>query len=1664
MRIATFSSVWGSSTGGIDVFNMDLVRSLASTKSIQICACLQIKTLALEEDSKKYGFQYVTSNSEFASPDTVGEIGAWTSEKAAAAWGRMKLHERFQPDYVILHDIFCKAILEDISDWAPEARIATFFHSAYGRSEKRKGKTDTELERKIQYQREMIEESDISIAVGSFSEGYLRSIVHSEFHPRISSISPGLPSMKSRARKADHFNAISFGRLDPVSDSLKQIRVSASAWREAFRSKQISTLQTNDIKFFAVGAKGSDSVLASEKSQIRDTWRAQILELPFEDVASFDGSSLQARMDSCAFALLNSWYENFGLTYLEACTFGLPTIVSESSGFYHELIKVIGRDDAERLVNLVRVEDTTEDQLISDIKLMLISRSQAFNETFEKAQELRELIINKWPSWKMVAKSLVDLLGSVAVKADRSDDEEKEYGHYLVSPHTPEPQDLRWNEKLADLRNWCWEKNLSYYHNMTSVYDYAKSSDFPLTALQKSFWDSRHNLIDHPFRDLILSGGTSSGKTTLAECLFGMARTHEFPRARILYVAPTKALAQERAEEWKLKFPSINQRDAEFQPVIISTGDDNASDGALTRGDFNIAATVYEKANIILTAGQDLLSKLNLVIIDEFHMLDDLHRGGVVECLLAKIRIEKLRRIDSVNKDNPLRVVIITTEAPGDSIRRFLSFDDDGTGDVVAPLMLEDSGRAREIVHSVVVPGRLDTTQPAVLDLRKFGRDEQLLISEGDVQNLTKRFATFQSGVSQIGDGYGFDAKRQRFQYQKEFCLSWLNNNPEGRRLLIFMSSKFDILEFARMLKNEVRKKPIFQLGNDPKELTVNRYGAHVLTDALDDVESTDFVQDIERCAEGGIFIHNADVPRKVRAAFEEYLGRELPRGARSEFVIATETLSYGVNLQINDVALLSVMFPENERVPTGKPESILLSRCDFVNMSGRAGRLNQRYSPRPAQVFWYLDPQQERSFEGVVRAFYGSSGDVRSSLLHQSDARSLARLQEQRKQALLLEEEVGLLPPGPLQTAFSGAYDSDPATTQTRLMRFSAVERLSYPFTRSVLDCVRFLGGTGSTVGSLRKPGCTVNEAISEFFFETLYNKQLSETVDGAAKGQKDPPELSPDTSSSDRGIRRQRVLVQAVKQVMESASQPQYQLLKLLSSGSFQITPLGSASIDTGTEIRTVVNIRHAVLALNTAWKSYFDKELPFELAVLPAFFQPEVYRQYIARLPEFRLAMEWDPAANRDDLIARVSQRFEKDCIIAAGDEFKLRAVISDFVDWTLSNQPIVSDPGRYEEAPYDACLRLFVGFLAWIHGLSLRNIIGEIQSIYPSSGQKTESSVFNFEAFAENLTWKITFLVSLLRASDEQILPATSTFDAVRFVHRARFGCVERAIPLLFRNKATVPPLNRVQAHAVIAEGYTSATIALGELDGKTTFGAKKERQARHHVRKFISESFHELSRQFSYLASGSGLGKINEEVSKRYWAFSTKQIISLLESGNPVDAIWELTGDAIKREREELLRQEYETSQFVIESFLFGVSLQTYQPSFESEESDQIRLRKSKDIGVRFSFGKDVGPVSSAIEMDGRGIIVDFPWAMGIDEVTFDDIRMSPAAFGILLSLCSREFLADTDRYLDAIIRYSGDGCIGTRELYSISQPHLKKGGFPEGLFDAWAKYIEVGEV
>ena len=397
-------------------------------------------------------------------------------------------------------------------------------------------------------------------------------------------------------------------------------------------------------------------------------------------------------------------------------------------------------------------------------------------------------------------------------------------------------------ETLKDLMDWSWSRNVLQYNNLKLLPQFKLNSKMYLTPLQKKFWDERHSLLQSGFKDVVLSGGTSSGKTTLAETLFGLARPNGLALTRILYVAPTKALAQQQARSWREKYPSASFGRSEFDRVIVSTGDDNASDGALIRGEFSIASTVYEKANVILSASQALFEKINLVIIDEFHMVEDIHRGTILEALLAKIKREKERRLVSVDKDNHLRLVVITTEGVSLKLREYLSYIDFDTAETVAPLVVSDASRAARVEHLAFFPGKTETQSVPWFKVKSFEKSEELSLTQQEFDDLSGQNARFQTSITKIGDAANIDRRQQRRDQYSDFIEYWYSQNPTGRRLLVFMNSKYEVVEVAKFLKNRITKRTFQVIENRTIPLSVDEDGLANVATSLDSVEGTEFV------------------------------------------------------------------------------------------------------------------------------------------------------------------------------------------------------------------------------------------------------------------------------------------------------------------------------------------------------------------------------------------------------------------------------------------------------------------------------------------------------------------------------------------------------------------------------------------------------------------------------------------------------------------------------------------------------------------------------------------------------------------------------------------------------------------------------------------------------
>jgi len=184
---------------------------------------------------------------------------------------------------------------------------------------------------------------------------------------------------------------------------------------------------------------------------------------------------------------------------------------------------------------------------------------------------------------------------------------EKDYPHTKLLPLKPLP--------LSALKNPAFER---LYSSKFQFFNPVQTQVF-------------HNLY-HSDMNVLIGAPTSSGKTIMSELAI-LRVFNERPDAKIIYIAPMKALAKERIIDWKRKF-----QEGELKRSVVE----------LT-GDFTPDLEALKKASLIITTPEkwdgisrnwqhrDYVRQVALVIIDEIHLLGQ-ERGPVIEVIVSRFR------------------------------------------------------------------------------------------------------------------------------------------------------------------------------------------------------------------------------------------------------------------------------------------------------------------------------------------------------------------------------------------------------------------------------------------------------------------------------------------------------------------------------------------------------------------------------------------------------------------------------------------------------------------------------------------------------------------------------------------------------------------------------------------------------------------------------------------------------------------------------------------------------------------------------------------------------------------------------------------------------------------------------------------------------------------
>ncbi len=130
-------------------------------------------------------------------------------------------------------------------------------------------------------------------------------------------------------------------------------------------------------------------------------------------------------------------------------------------------------------------------------------------------------------------------------------------------------------------------------------------------------------------KNLLLAIPTAAGKTLIAELC--MIKSIIQANGRCLYIAPLKALASEKYEEFKRKYNPLGIK------VGIAIGDLDSPSKRLNQYQI-IIATAEKVDSLLRSRAKWLIDELSVVVLDEIHFINDSSRGPTLEILTARIK------------------------------------------------------------------------------------------------------------------------------------------------------------------------------------------------------------------------------------------------------------------------------------------------------------------------------------------------------------------------------------------------------------------------------------------------------------------------------------------------------------------------------------------------------------------------------------------------------------------------------------------------------------------------------------------------------------------------------------------------------------------------------------------------------------------------------------------------------------------------------------------------------------------------------------------------------------------------------------------------------------------------------------------------------------------
>ena len=395
---------WGYTFGGVNVFNIQLCEAMGKLNVAKVICVSKNANQEKRKEAASKGVELINiSDDDF------------TKAEAILKEIEDRCGEIIPEDTVFIgHDILTGEIALSCRDVLKGSKCAIIHHMAYDEYYAILNDDTSELEKKENMQKDVMNKADYVFANG---DGLLESAQGKvKDQGKIKRVYPGISDVEFRKDLPPVFRVVTFGRVEEEKGTkknnsiVKQIYLAVAGW-----AKLSKELEDENTTMKVYGKSSEKSRVVKELKKLAEEIAEQVNSIAVVDYEK----NRELLMDNLAgYSLCLSLFiwEGYGLTALEAVSAGVPLIVSKKSGFYKTLANI----KLENYVVGVNVSAQTKfpyyrekdlDEVYKAIKKVYYNKEKVKEDILK----LREKLIEEGFTWEKCAMDILETMFNMTI-------------------------------------------------------------------------------------------------------------------------------------------------------------------------------------------------------------------------------------------------------------------------------------------------------------------------------------------------------------------------------------------------------------------------------------------------------------------------------------------------------------------------------------------------------------------------------------------------------------------------------------------------------------------------------------------------------------------------------------------------------------------------------------------------------------------------------------------------------------------------------------------------------------------------------------------------------------------------------------------------------------------------------------------------------------------------------------------------------------------------------------------------------------------------------------------------------------------------------------------------------------------------------------------------